>query len=173
MMKNLIFFQRLFLLAQMKRPDALNATQKTPALYNVPFLKKSRKTAKNAHCFKNAIFWRFLQIYSGTVHCRDLGSFALYSVHQDASFELSKSIFRQFFIFFTLRGDPFDWGGVKILPTPEVEGLERKERQFQKWHDICYKMGGCKSCYSGKSPIIIPLLAWGPCLVFTIATHWS
>ena len=59
MMKNLNFFRKPFLIAQKKRPDALNATQKTPALYNVPFLTKSRKTAKNVYFFKNAIFWRF------------------------------------------------------------------------------------------------------------------
>ena len=35
--------------------------------------------------------------------------------------------------------------GVKILPTPEEEGLERKERQFQKWHGLRNKMGGCRS----------------------------
>ena len=52
-------FWKLFLIAQKKCPDALNATQKTPALHNVPFLKKSRKTAKNAHFFKNAVFWSF------------------------------------------------------------------------------------------------------------------
>ena len=109
-----IFFRKPFLIAQKKCPDALNATQKTPALYNVPFLNKSRKTDKNAHFFKNAIFWRFFSIYSGTVHCRELGSFVLYSVHQDASFELSKSTFRQFFKIFITRGDPYDFGWLKV-----------------------------------------------------------
>ena len=44
------------------------------------------------------------------------------------------------------------------LPTPEVEGLERKERQFYKWHDLRNKIGGCRSCYSGKSPLVITLM---------------
>ena len=36
----------MFLIAQKKRPDALNAMQKTPAPYKVWFLKKSIKTLK-------------------------------------------------------------------------------------------------------------------------------
>ena len=47
------------LIAQKKRPGELNTMQKTPALYNEPLLKNSRKTAKNTQFFKNAIFWRF------------------------------------------------------------------------------------------------------------------
>ena len=39
----------LILIAQKKGLDALNATQKTLALCNVPFLKKTRKTGKNGH----------------------------------------------------------------------------------------------------------------------------
>jgi hypothetical protein len=50
----------LILIAQKKRPDALNTTQKTQAICNVPFLNKSRKTAQNSHFFKNAIFGRFV-----------------------------------------------------------------------------------------------------------------
>jgi hypothetical protein len=37
------------LIAQMKRFDALITMQKTSALCEVPFLKKSRKTTKNGH----------------------------------------------------------------------------------------------------------------------------
>ena len=51
-------------------------------------------------------------------------------MHQDASFELSKTSFGNFFIFFIIRGDPSDLLGGKNLPAPEVEGLESKERQF-------------------------------------------
>ena len=88
----------LILIAQKKRPGELNSTQKTPALCNVLFLNKSRKTFKKWHFRKNlAFFGSFFLIFSGTVPCRELGSFALYSVQQDASFELSKSTFRQFF----------------------------------------------------------------------------
>ena len=46
MMKNLKIVQKLFWKAQKKCPDALNTTQKTPALYKVGFLKKSRKSLK-------------------------------------------------------------------------------------------------------------------------------
>ena len=53
-------------------------------------------------------------IFSESVHCKELGSLAMHSVHQGASFELSKTAFRQFFKIFTIRGDPSDLGGVKI-----------------------------------------------------------
>ena len=33
--------------------------------------------------------------------------FALYSLHQDASFELLNTAFKQFFIYFIIRGDLF------------------------------------------------------------------
>ena len=39
----------LILIAQKKRPGALNTTQKTPALCNVLFLNKSKKTFKKWH----------------------------------------------------------------------------------------------------------------------------
>ena len=38
----------MFLIAQKKRPDALNASEKTTAFYKVWFMKKkTRKTSKN------------------------------------------------------------------------------------------------------------------------------
>ena len=58
------------------------------------------------------------------VLCRELRFFALHSVHQNPSFELSKSTFRQFFRFFTLRGDPFDLGEGKIYH-------HRKEKSYR------------------------------------------
>ena len=39
------------------------------------------------------IFWRFFWIFSVTVLGKDLWFFALRSLHQDTSFELSKSTF--------------------------------------------------------------------------------
>ena len=35
-------------------------------------------------------------------------------MHQDADLELSKTAFRQFFRFFTTRGDPYDIGWLKV-----------------------------------------------------------
>ena len=84
------------LIAQMKRFDALITTQKTPALCEVPFLKKSRKTAKKWSFLKNGHFGRFFLIFSEMGLCRELRFFALHSVHQNPSFELSKSTFQQF-----------------------------------------------------------------------------
>ena len=48
------------LIAQMKRFDALITTQKTPALCEVPFWKKSRKIAQNDHFSKMKLFAIFL-----------------------------------------------------------------------------------------------------------------
>jgi len=108
----------LIWIAQKKGFDALNATQKTSALCKVPFLKKSRKPGQNclkwSKWAKITVFGRFFLFFSEMVLCRELRFFALHSVHQNPSFELSKSTIRQFFIFFTLRGDPFDLGGLKF-----------------------------------------------------------
>ena len=78
------------------RLDALNATQKTSALNKVPFLKNIRKTAKIDNFFRNAHFWWFFLIFTETVLRKELKFFALHSVNQDASFELSKSTIGQF-----------------------------------------------------------------------------
>jgi hypothetical protein len=48
------------LIAQKKRPDALNTTQKIPALYNVPILNKSRKTFEKMAFLKE---WAFLTVF--------------------------------------------------------------------------------------------------------------
>ena len=53
--------------------------------------------------------------------------FALQSVHQDASFELSNSTIRWFSIFTLVRGDPFDLGGVWALP--QGDGLVKNRFQ--------------------------------------------
>ena len=90
----------MFLVAQKKRPDALNSTQNKPALYKVRFLKKS------PICNQNDNFWRFFFNFSETVHCKKLRFFALHSVHQDAFFELSKNLSDYFsdFRFQKMRG---------------------------------------------------------------------
>ena len=80
-------------------------------------------------------------IFSETVIFKELGSFALRSVHQNASFELSKTAFRPFFKIFTIGGDPFDLGGVNISGK-EKTGPKIKKKNFfgtsmtkltQKW----------------------------------------
>ena len=45
--KKLKIVRKLYLIAQKERLDALNAAQKTPALYKVWVLKKSSKTSNN------------------------------------------------------------------------------------------------------------------------------
>ena len=90
------------------RPHALNATQKTQALYKVRFLKKIKKNLQISPCLtktlKNGNFLRYYLIFAETILCKELGFFVLHSVHQDASFELSKTAFGQFFRFFIIRG---------------------------------------------------------------------
>ena len=51
--ENMIFILKAVLIAQNKRPGALNSTQNTIALYKVWFLKNQEKTSKNFH------FWLF------------------------------------------------------------------------------------------------------------------
>ena len=78
-------------------------------------IKKNRpKWSKMVKMVKIDHFCRSFLIFSETVLCRELRFLALHSVHQNPSFELSKSTIRQFFRFFTIRGDPCDLGGVKF-----------------------------------------------------------
>ena len=76
----------------------------------------------------NWIYLEVIPIFSVFVLCKELGSFALHSVHQDASFELSKTAFGQRFKIFTIRGDPSDLGGVKISDK-EKTGLKIKKKR--------------------------------------------
>ena len=64
------------------------------------------------------------------VVCKELGFFVSHSVPQDASFELSKTSFGQFFIFFIIRGDPSDLGGVKISLSRFIVVLQSKLKMF-------------------------------------------
>ena len=88
------------LIAQKKRPDTLNATQK-----NHYFLQ----------CMVSKM--RFFLIFSETLLCKELVFFALHSVQQDASFELLKTFFGIFLIFFIKRRDPSDLAGALNLPA--------------------------------------------------------
>ena len=69
--------EMLILIAQKKGRDALNATQKTSVLCKVPFLKNSRKTAKNGHFRKNGYFWHFFYLFLETVLFRELRFFCV------------------------------------------------------------------------------------------------
>ena len=54
----------------------------------------------------------------------------LHSVHHEASFELLKTVFRQFFIFFIINGDPSDLGGVQISLSRLIVVLQSKLKIF-------------------------------------------
>ena len=74
--------------------------------------------------------------------CTELGIFALYSVHQNPSFHLSKSTFRQFFQFFTLKGGPL-WFlvGQKLLGVREKISKKNPKNQTY-WTNWNRTMGG-------------------------------
>ena len=77
----------------------LNAMQKISAFCKVPFRKNQEKTAKIVKIFQNDqkhSFSSFSCFFSEMVLCREMAFFALLSVHQNPSFELSKSSIRQF-----------------------------------------------------------------------------
>ena len=68
----------LVLIAQKKRPGALNGTQKTIGLCQVLLLRKSRKTLKNTIFTKMpgfGTFWCFFLIFSVTLLSKDLWNF--------------------------------------------------------------------------------------------------
>ena len=71
-------------------------------------------------------------IFSETILCRELGFLALRSVHQDASFELSKSIFLTILMFVIIMGGV---GGqiltrtTKIGPILETKTVLKTDRQ--------------------------------------------
>ena len=69
-------------------------------------------------------------IFSETGLFKELGSFALRLVHQNASFERSKTVFGQFFKIFTIRGDPSDLGGVKISGKEKTGSKIKKKNCF-------------------------------------------
>ena len=115
----------LIYIAQKQGWDALKATHKSSSLCIVPFLKKSRKTAKNYHFFKIDNFCQFFWIFSETVVFRDMRFFALHSVHQNPSLELSNSTIRQIFLFFSIKG-----GKSQTLTTPLKLGENLKLNFF-------------------------------------------
>ena len=120
----------LILIAQKKCSDALNTTQKTPALCNIPFLNKARKTLKIGIFEKMGIFGIFSWFIQERYIADSWGLFAMYSMHQDASFELSKSTFRQYFKIFIIRGDPCDFGGVKIYRNSFARSKIKNKNSF-------------------------------------------
>ena len=78
-------------------------------------LEKIWKNCKKGPIFFGPFWWSSL-IFSRTVYRNEFLFFALQSVHQDASFELSNRTIRWFSIFTLVRGDPFNLGGVWALP---------------------------------------------------------
>ena len=90
---------------------------------------------------KIGYFWRLFLFFSESVLCKELRSFALHFVHQDASFELSKTAFGQIFKISTIRRDTSDLGGVKISGKEKTGSKIKKKNCFgismtkltQKW----------------------------------------
>ena len=73
--------------------------------------KKPRKTSKNTNFLQKLPFWGnfgSFSWFSQYRYSKYLWFFALHSVPPDVSFELSKWTLGKNFIFFTIKGDPFD-----------------------------------------------------------------
>ena len=84
--------------------------KKTSAPYTVPFLRKIQTKKLQTIIF----FCRFgQQQYFLEVFLIELRFFVSRSVHQDASFELSKTVFTQFIKFFIIKGVK----GVQNIPN--------------------------------------------------------
>ena len=148
----------------MKCFDAPITTQKISALYEVPFLKKSGKYAKNDNFFRNDHFCGVFLIFSEMGLCRELRFFALWSVHQNASFKLSNSpvawfsfeIFKKYFLFYHIKlhlktpghqVNPQFWDKwVKKVPRLEELGSWNSEKMFSRHnmsHVTCHVRVTC------------------------------
>ena len=107
----------LILIAQKKRPGALNTTQKTPALCKVPFLNKYRKPSIKWHFWKKLYFWQFFLIFQerfiveswGLLRCIQWTRTLLLSYQNQHSDNFSK---------FSSKGGPFWFWVVKSLRLP-------------------------------------------------------
>ena len=90
--KNVKIVWLLILLAQKKRLEALNATQK-PELFAIQHFLKFRNNCYLLNFSKNTFFFTFcgcFLFFHKKVHCKQLWFFVLRSVYQYASFELYK-----------------------------------------------------------------------------------
>ena len=107
-------------------------------LWTWTVLKKIRKNCKKGPIFSE-IFDSKVYFFSITVHRNEFRFFALQSVHQYPSFELSNSTIRLFSIFTLVRGDPLDLGG-GLSATPRGRtGQKRFPKCFSwtLWHPLC------------------------------------
>ena len=100
--------------------NSKEASESTDSEKNRNNLQKYPILTKNT---KNDNLLRFFLIFSESVIFKELWSFVLRSWHQNASFELSKIVFGQFFKIFTIKGDPSDLEGSKF---------QGRRRRFQK-----------------------------------------
>ena len=107
-------FRKLFLIAQKKRPDALNATRKTPALYNVPFLNKIKKNCQKCPFYQKCHFLEvFLVLFrNGTLQRAEV--FCVVFSASGRFFQAFKINIQTIFLNFIIREDRCDFGGVKI-----------------------------------------------------------
>ena len=114
--KSKFFPRMLILIAQKKRLGALNATQKNRSLPSTVTEKitKNHQNVQKWTFFGKFAFWRLFLISSVMVLSKGLWFFALRSVHQDSSFELSKSTFGKKIQIFHPKEGPFGSWGVKI-----------------------------------------------------------
>ena len=138
----------LILIAQKKGFDALNATQKTLALCKVPFLKKKQeKLAKTVIFDHFDHFWPFWPVFldffiNGTFQRADVFRVALSA--SKPFFGAIKINNPTIFLIFHPKGGPFWFRGGKILPSPEIIGLEIKQKRFWNRTTMENKLGTCR-----------------------------
>ena len=115
----------------MKRFDALITTQKTSALYKVPYLKKIRKTSKNLNFWKKLYIFLVSTDFSEMGLCRELRFFTLQSEYQNSSFKLSIDPLGSFSLFAIKWGSPF-------FQTLGRRGSNGVFGEKEKWRVVFY-----------------------------------
>ena len=110
-------------------PDALNATQKTRALYKVWLPTKSKKSLKNYHFWpfltKHDHFWRLFLIFS-----ERFGAFCVAFSPSGRFFWAIKNSFLTSFLFFHHKGGPLWFRMSKKLTTPLIMAEKWKQKYF-------------------------------------------
>ena len=110
----------LIQIAQKKGFNALNTTQKTPILCKISFLRKSRKISSKwsnkVKVVKNEHFEQFFFIFSEMVICTELGFFAFIQCIKPLLLSYHNQHSANFFRFFTINGDLYDFGVVRSYP---------------------------------------------------------
>ena len=103
---------------------------------SITFFQQIRKFSKKMFFLAD-----FLLLLLLMVLCTESGFFALYLVHQNTSFQLSKSTFQLLFWFFTLKGDPYGFGVVKSYPEWKTYFQKFKKKYTERFDQVKQENG--------------------------------